>query len=153
MPPRSAIDALLDQVDWRCASCGTSMRVGCHCLDRTTPAQKQAIADTVRAQFRVLLKAQCPVVWASRSARTSLSTHVWNTVQRLVRALDQESHGPAPLTPAEAREMAALVHADVDGYWQWQYPELYASVAPGFLARLWRDVEIQMCATLEAFHV
>lgn len=56
MPLRRAIDVLLDQVDWRCASCGLSTRVGCHCFDRTTPAQHQAIADPVRAQFRVLLK-------------------------------------------------------------------------------------------------
>lgn len=113
------------------------------------PSQQQVIADTVRRQFRTLLKAQLPVVWASRSARTSLSNHVWQGVQQILRALDAEAQGPAPLTPEEIRQCAALVQEDLEGYWRWMYAELSTTAAPGFLARFWRDVEAQIRATLE----
>lgn len=35
---RSPIDAMLDHVDWTCVVCGTSMKIGCDCYEKTKAA-------------------------------------------------------------------------------------------------------------------
>lgn len=76
-------------------------------------------------------------------------------IHKIVSEFDIKDHGDVLnrwLTFMESRalrDMAARVALDVDAYWQWHYPDLYATVAPDFLVRLWRDVEAQMGTTLE----
>jgi hypothetical protein len=139
--PRSPMDLLLDRVDWRCTQCGMPQREGCHCWDRFTPAQKQALCDAVRMQVRALLKTTCPGVWAHRSARTSLLNCVWTTVHAGLGRLDAAARPGAPLTADEGAEVAWRVCRDLAGYWLSMYPTVYATMAPAFLVRFLTQVD------------
>lgn len=146
---RTPMDILFDQVDWHCTRCGVSTRVGCGCLDRTTPAQRQQVAYRCRRVFRDHLKVHCPLVWESRSARASLGNRLYNAIEGALERLDRDAPTERRgLLPAEADEVVNAACYDVEGYWMDLYPTEYASVAPAFLARFWQDVERVLRAVL-----
>jgi hypothetical protein len=145
------MDLLLDRVEWCCTRCGIPQRQGCHCFDRTTAVQKQALCDLVRKRVRALLKTTCPVVWMHRSARTSLLNRCWNAVHTGLARLDGSALPETPLTAAECAVLAERVCWDLDCYWLSMYPNLYASMAPAFLQRFLTQVAAAIEAVL-AWH-
>jgi hypothetical protein len=142
------MDLLLDRVEWCCTRCGIPQRQGCHCFDRTTAAQKQALCDLVRSQVRALLKTICPVVWAHRSARTSLLNRCWNAVHAGLARLDGSALPGTALTPEEGTDLAERVCWDLDCYWLSMYPNLHATMAPAFLQRFLTQVAAAIEAVL-----
>jgi hypothetical protein len=124
-------------------------RQGCHCFDRTTAAQKQALCDAVRGRVRALLKTTCPVVWAHRSARTSLLNCCWNAVHTGLARLDGSASPGTPVTPEEGTDLALGVRWDLDSYWLSMYPDLYASMAPAFLRRFLTQVDAIVQAVVQ----
>jgi hypothetical protein len=80
--PKSAMDHLLDRVDWRCTKCDAPLRAGCHCWDRVSPEEKDRAAQAARLHVREYVRSMYPEVWQAltRSQRTSIFNCIYIAV-------------------------------------------------------------------------
>lgn len=67
MTPRSPIDMLLDRVDWKCAKCGVSTKVGCDCLVTlecpNCKKTRKVFRESDDPQHAKIIMMRCPLCW------------------------------------------------------------------------------------------